>query len=144
MLVACSLARVTREYETSDLLIPLIFYAIEQASTAILVVLFRVLSFVEHFQLLEVVLRPMVLVRGEPCFVLCAFALLVILAILVGTCVDIRQICIRIYTAVYIRPRILALVGGTVDRGTSSHVASVLTEIDEMGEGSLVTSSSNE
>jgi hypothetical protein len=110
-----SLLWVTSRYEMSNLLIPLIFHAIEQASTAILVVLLCVLLFVECFQLLEVVLRRMFFIRGEPCFILCAFALLVFLVILVGACVDICQICIQAHTVVYIRLRILALFRGNVD-----------------------------
>jgi hypothetical protein len=72
----------------------------------------------------------MVLVRRGPCFILYVFALLVVFTILVGTCIGIRQIRIRFQTIVYARPGIFALVGGTVDRGTSSHVASVLMEVD--------------
>jgi hypothetical protein len=47
------------------------------------------LLFIEHLKLLEIVLRWMVLVKGEPCFIL------IILIVVVGKFVDIYQILSR-------------------------------------------------
>jgi hypothetical protein len=55
---------------TGDVLIPLFFHAIQQSNTAVLVVFFRVLLFVESLQLLEIILRRMILLEEEPCFIL--------------------------------------------------------------------------
>jgi hypothetical protein len=76
--------------------------------------------FIEHLKLLEIVLRWMVLVKGEPCFIL------IILIVVVGKFVDVYQICIRLYTIVCIRPSVITVVGGTLNRWTSSHVAQYL------------------
>jgi hypothetical protein len=76
--------------------------------------------FIEHLKLLEIVLRWMVLVKGEPCFIL------IILIVVVGKFVDVYQICIRLHTIVCIRPSVITVVGGTLNRWTSSHVAQYL------------------
>ena len=104
----CVLAQAT--VGTGDVLIPLIFYTIKQASTAVLVVLFRILLFIEDLQLLKVVLRRIILVREEPCFIL------IILIVVVGKFVNVCQICVQLYTIVCVRSSVIAVVRGTLNQ----------------------------
>lgn len=111
--------------ETGDLLIPLIFNAIYQTSTAVCVVLFGELRFIERFQLSVPVLRRMVLIGEEQRLVIQAFVLLVIL---VTTYFEVCQICIRPSTVVYIGLLTFTLVGRIINWQTSSHVGLVQIE----------------
>lgn len=95
---------------TEDLPSPLTFHTINKTSTAVLVVLFCILSFIEHLKLLEIVLRWMVLVNGEPYFIL------IILIVVIGNFVDACQICTQLHTIVCIRLSVIAVVGGTLKR----------------------------